>query len=275
MKNKITLIALLIAVALPGFTLAEEDHSSSTDHEATSSGKLVPIRKEFRDNRQDILEASKGAKKKILEERKALGASSTLEQKKNFREAIKENNEKRVEALKENREKMKTDIEARKKELESQRKAKKDEKKLKLDQKAKERVQKTIENIFTRLNERLNKLSSVDAKIATKLSALSAAGKDTSSTTPLYTKAQTALLKAKTDVGAAKAASLDQIATTTSKEAFRSFVKTAEDSIKAAGKAYQDVLRAIHRLEEDDDNDDDDSVATSTATSTASSTGSN
>lgn len=138
--------------------------------------------------------------------------------------------------------KMKLEIEARKKDMLSKLTSSKDEKKLKLEAKAQERVKNSLMNIFKNLNNQINRLSKVDVKIGEKIKALKETGADTSAQEAQYAKAQTALAKAKIDVEAANSASIDQTSTTTSKEAIRSLVKVAEDSIKLAGKEYMKII---------------------------------
>jgi hypothetical protein len=137
---------------------------------------------------------------------------------------------------------MKLEIEARKKDMLSKLTSSKDEKKLKLEAKAQERVKNSLMNIFKNLNNQINRLSKVDVKIGEKIKALKETGADTSAQEAQYAKAQTALAKAKIDVEAANSASIDQTSTTTSKEAIRSLVKVAEDSIKLAGKEYMKII---------------------------------
>lgn len=235
MRNKILLTALLVAISAPAFAAAED---------ASSTRGVPPIRKEFRDDRRDIVREAREDRKDLIEDRKALG-TTTRERREDFRDGLREIREEKIEALKENREEMKSALEDRKKELMEKREGRKDERKTKLAEKSKEIVKKALERIFNHLNTRIEKLVSVDTKIAAKLSDLQATGVNTSTSVTLYTAAQLNLTKAKTDVEAAKVVALEQTATSTSKEVIRSLVKTAEDSIKTAGESYRAVLKDI------------------------------
>lgn len=251
MKYNLIITTLLVAVTLPAVTLAEDDS-------ATGTRKFAPIRREFNDSRKDIMEDARRDQEDILEARRTLG-TTTREQRMETRDALRENHSEKIEALRENREEMKAAIEERRKEMQENRKVNKEERRIRLAEKAKTQVQEVIARIFKNLNDRIEKLSNIDARIATKLSELQASGTDLSSTTPLFVIAQSDLSKAKTDIAAAKAAADEQVATTTSKEAIRSFVKIAEESIKTAGEAYRKVLKSLKSTN-----------ASSTATTTSS-----
>jgi hypothetical protein len=162
------------------------------------------------------------------------------------------NRPQKIEALKVNIEARKKAVEVRRVELKAQidrQKAVRKEENLKrLDAKAKERVAEKIRGIYRGLEERIARLTKVDAELAARITKISGTGVNVSTVTPLMTAAQTAFAKAKTDVEATKTALIAETATATSKESIRALVKTAEDSIKAAGEAYKKVMDALKIL---------------------------
>ncbi len=202
------------------------------------------IREDAREDRRDILEDRREGRAAIMQ-----NASGT---KPEVRALLKENREKGVEAFKENADARKKAVEARRKELKAQldklKADRKDEKAKKLDGDAKERVEKKISDIYKRLEERVTKLTKVDTELASRITKIAAAGIDTSAVTPLMTSAQAALSKAKTDVEATKTALAAETGTNTAKETIRALVKTAEDSIRAAGESYKKVMDAVKAL---------------------------
>lgn len=142
---------------------------------------------------------------------------------------------------------IKADAAARKAEIKAKMDLRKGEIKIKLEAKAKERVKALLENIFKKLNGQIEKLSNIDKKIGEKISSLSSSGVDVTAMQAQYVIAQTALAKAKVDVAATSSLSIDQTDASTSKETLRSLVKTAEESIRAAGKEYKKVIPMLER----------------------------
>jgi hypothetical protein len=247
MKNKTILTLLALTMSLPVSVGAENATMAS------GTPPMRDVRRPFVENRKEINETARDNRKEIIDGRKAVG-TTTEGEREEFHNSMKENRVERIEALRENRAAASSTIAERKKELIEGRKANKEERKTKLEERKREIVTNALERIFKRLEERVAKLTSADAKIAEKLSSLNVAGKDTGSTTPLYTTAQSALSKAKTDVAAAKAASLEATNATTTKETLRSFTKVAEDSTRAAGEAYRAVLKSIRALSPEEEN---------------------
>jgi hypothetical protein len=153
---------------------------------------------------------------------------------------------KRIEALKDNQAKMRLTIDARKKEIDLRIKAQlatsTASSTKKLDVQAKARVRQQIENIYKRLTNHINKIVEIDGKVAARINVIAEAGVNVGEIEVQFKKAQAALDKAKADVEATKALAADKTATTTpsvSKDALKTLVKTAEDSIKAALKEYR------------------------------------
>jgi hypothetical protein len=137
---------------------------------------------------------------------------------------------------------IKVKMDARKAEIKGKIEARKDENKVKLEAKAKDRVKALLANVFKMLSNQIDRLSKVDKRIGEKIAALQTSGIDVTAMNTQYVIAQTALAKAKVDVEATSSISTEQADTETSKEALRSLVKTAEDSIKAAGAEYRKVI---------------------------------
>ncbi len=164
----------------------------------------------------------------------------------------------------EQKNKLKLEIEARKKDMLSKLNSLKEERKMKLEAKAQEKVKKSLMKIFKNLNNQIDRLSKVDVKIGERIKALKESGADTSAQEAQYAKAQTALAKAKVDVEAANSTSTDQVNGTTSKETLRSLVKTAEESIKIAGKEYMKIIPTLPEVKVKTEVDAKSSTSTST-----------
>lgn len=198
-----------------------------------AKGDAQKIRQEGRDNRAAIQQNATGTRPDL-------------------RVLLKDNRQNVVEALKDNAEDRKKAVEARRLELKSQidkiKAANKDARMKKLDEKAKERVGNKIGSIYKGLEERVARLTKIDAELSARIATAANAGNDTSAAAALLTTAQAALTKAKTDVEATKVALAAEANASTSKEAIRTLVKTAEDSIKAAGEAYKKVVEAVKAL---------------------------
>ncbi|MES3005614.1 MAG: hypothetical protein V4664_01560 [Patescibacteria group bacterium] len=162
-----------------------------------------------------------------------------------IRQALKENRQTTVQALQTNQATFRASIEARQAELKTKIKSIIAEKKTKLEDAARERAMKHLKSIFNNLTARISRLQNADQKLATRINEATTAGANMSTTTSLYTIAQTSLEKARTDVEAARAAVSEEISLETSKEVLRTLVKTAEDSIKIAAEAYKKTLMAL------------------------------
>lgn len=113
-----------------------------------------------------------------------------------------------------------------------------------LEEKAQIRVVVKLDKIFDALTEKVDRLTRVDAEITKRL----AARTNTATVVSLQVTAQAALAKAKLDVEAAKEASVEEVKTTTSKEALRVLVTTAEASVKTAAAEYKKVVEAMKDL---------------------------
>lgn len=114
-----------------------------------------------------------------------------------------------------------------------------------LDIQAQGRIRIIIEKIFNKLNAQLGKLSQVDIKISQKINSLEKEGVDMAKAKEEYVIAKTALDKANANILATRIIATEQLSKETSKEAFRSLVKTAEESIKTAGSEYKKVMLLI------------------------------
>ena len=169
----------------------------------------------------------------------------TNEQKKELFLKIKNQSNKEIKInIESTKEVLNTDIEARKTEVKKIIAEKKDAKK-KLSIKSQEKVKATLEKIYTNLDASIEKLTGVDLKIMKKVATIKIVNKEVPIALAQYTIAKKALDKAITDIAATKAVSIDQTSVQTSKEAIRALVKTAEDSIKAAGTEYRRIIPLI------------------------------
>jgi len=121
----------------------------------------------------------------------------------------------------------------------------KDSAKTKLAVKAQKNVNTLLEKIYNNLNSGIQKLKTVDSKIFAKINTAEKAGLNVTRIKDQYTIAKTALDKANADILSTKMSATEQINQETSKETLRALVKTAEDSIKAAGVEYQKIIPLI------------------------------
>ena len=138
-----------------------------------------------------------------------------------------------------------SNIEAKKTEVKKIISENKDVIKKKLETKSQEKVKTTLAKIYTNLDAKIERLTDVDTKILAKIDDSTTKGVDMTASKAQYTIAKKALDKAITDIAATKAVSIDQTSVQTSKEAIRALVKTAEDSIKAAGAEYRRIIPLI------------------------------
>ena len=278
-KNKIVLVIALGLILSPTLALYAEETGASVD--VGAGGNIQGVYNQDKTDKTPLPPVrNPGLKPKLGDPLKkpvlgTMGDEATVqagaEAKVGVRtqislEELKANREKRIEAQEENRAKVQAGAEARKKEILAKLKERKDEIKKKLDAKAQERVKKTLENVFKMLSNQIDRLTKVDVRISDKIKVLESSNVDVTAMSAQYLVAQTALEKAKVDVNAANSISIDQTSTTTSKEALRALVKTAEDSIKTAGAEYRKVIDLLP--ESDVHAESDTKVETRTSTST-------
>lgn len=155
-------------------------------------------------------------------------------EKTDMREGIKEENKEKMT-------KFRADIKVK---VEAMRAAIKSARTTRLNEKAKARVEVRLNTIYEHLTKRVERLTKVDAEITTRL----ASRTDTAVALSLQTEAQTALLKAKLDIEATKAASSAELNATTSKDILRDLVRSSETSIKAATESYRKVVEVLKTL---------------------------
>jgi len=134
---------------------------------------------------------------------------------------------------------------ARKTEIEKKINDNRTEKKIKLEAKAQLRVKTTLEKIFDKLTDQLGKLSLVDAKLSSIISGYEQKGKEVSPAKEQYVLAKAAVEKAKVEILADRMIALNQTTLQTSKGTIRDLVKTAEESIRAAGNEYRKIIPII------------------------------
>jgi hypothetical protein len=240
-----------------GFKNKIQDIQNSAKQEATkikqeaqdAQKSIIDAAKQQRDNLNNDLQTKIGeirssttltAEQKVteikdLQDKKIADLKAAIQVK---QEDLKANVTKKIEDLKSN-------IDTRKAEITKQIEAKKSEIKTMLVVKAQENVKALLEKIYANLNSKIEKLTGVDVTILAKINASSANGIDVTSAKAQYTIARAALDKAIIDIAATKTISIDQTSIQTSKETLRALVKTAEDSIKAAGAEYQKIIPLI------------------------------
>jgi hypothetical protein len=250
----VILSLLLILMPVAAVSANEGDATSTTpriDARMDAHGDMRDIRVEAKAKADVIKKDAKDDRRNIIENAK-LGTSTSSSTKQDLGAALHANAVRKVEALKENMDARKKALEARRVELKAQidkiKAEQKDARMKKLDEKAKERVAGKLNDIYKNLDERIARLTKVDVEVAARITKIGSSSVDISAAAALLVTAQTALSKAKTDVDATKAALAAEANASTSKEAIRALVKTAEDSIKAAGAAYQKVIEAIKAL---------------------------
>ncbi len=166
----------------------------------------------------------------------------------NERGQLHDNRQQMIHSFASSTAEMKTAIEKRRQELTDKFKAKKEERKIRLDAKAKEIVTERLTEIFKRLNNKIDIIQSVDAKLAARMNEAQGKGVNIASTTALYVIAQGSLAQAKTDTAAAQIAASAATNASSSKEVLIGLVKTAEDSVKDSAKAYKKVAISLHAV---------------------------
>ncbi len=236
---KSTIYTALGAIALITLTTAPvsaETRASIKTNVRVSASSTATIRSEA----HDFKEIKREGRSNAAEIRATTTASSTA-----VRAALKENRQHVFEAMKVNKEELKSAIETRKSELMDRVKNMISEKKKRLESKSVEKVTNRLTKIFNELSDKISRLDSVDAKVATRMNDATTAGANISSTTSLYLEAQTSLTKTKADVEAAHATALAQVATTTSKEVISDLLRVAKESIQSTAQAYRKVVKSL------------------------------
>lgn len=117
-----------------------------------------------------------------------------------------------------------------------------------LDSKAQARVRVIIEKIFTKLDNQAGKISLIDTKIGQKISDLEKEGSNMSKARAQYEIAKISLSKTNSEILALRVAATEQLSKGTSKEIFRSLVKTAEESLKNTGNEYRKILPLLVKI---------------------------
>lgn len=258
------LSTFILALVISGFSVA------SAQDDASKNTSSAP-RKEFRDTRaairevatstrrniiqstktevKDLQATGKDTRKEILENNKGKMSSTTRDELRTNRasttDAIKAVREGRRTDLMANRASTTEAIGAKKTELLQEIAKRKTDKKKKLADKALAAVQDAVGKVYSNLNDKLSRLSKVDASLTAKISTLKNSGTDVTSASALLVTAQTSLAKATVDVQATASLIHDQTATSTSKEILKSLIKTAQTSVKTAGENYKKVAESI------------------------------
>lgn len=126
--------------------------------------------------------------------------------------------------------------------------------KIKLAEEVKIKVKERLDNAFSKLSEALSKIGGFDERISNEIASRNAKGLDTSESEAALELARQSLEEAKVSVEAvqdAVNASLDSD-TGASKEAIKSAINTAVESIKTAKLKYQEVVRLLPKVVAED-----------------------
>ncbi|MDB5204293.1 MAG: hypothetical protein JWP09_321 [Candidatus Taylorbacteria bacterium] len=129
----------------------------------------------------------------------------------------------------------------------------KDGKKVKLSADAKVQVKQRLSTVFTKLNAAIGRIAGFDKKLSDEIASRKAKGLDTSSAEIALELARRSLEVTKVDVSSVNAAVTASVDATTSgsKEAIKSVINTALESIQTTKSKYQDVLTALPKVDAD------------------------
>lgn len=244
MKTKTTCIKIyiLLLALTPVFVInAEDDEMPIPAFITASSTRGVPVRKEIREvrreGREEIRDIRKEGREEVRNARTSTTSTTTIRE---FRKEVRADVKKEVEAR---RSEIKTQVDVIKA-------ANKEARSKKLDERAKSRVEASLDIIYKRLDEKLNKLTKIDIEVARRLATLSSASSTVSVDTiaslkTSYTASQVLFTKAKIDVSLTKTTVVGELTATTSKEVVRGLVTQAEVSIKAAAESYKKLAEAL------------------------------
>lgn len=141
-------------------------------------------------------------------------------------------------------------LEVRKAELEKKMSERKSEIKKKLEIKSQQKVKTLLDNIYNKLNNKINKLNQIDAKILAKIILLEKNEVDVTGIKSQYNISKSALEKARADLLASREVSASQITAETTRGSLRTLVKEAEDSIKSAANEYKKIIPLIAVINE-------------------------
>jgi hypothetical protein len=236
-KNKILVMVALGLVLSPALAFGALDTSVYTEANTRADIELKPGMVLPRKNAAD----GEGQPKPGMI-RTGVGANLKAEVSPEQMELRLKERQKMMDTLKASDAKIEAGAAARKKEILTRLQALKAAAKTKLQAQGQARVKIALGEIFMRFSNAIDKLTQVDERISAKITALQTAGTDVTTLQAAYVSAHALLVKAKVDVTATQTLASDQTAIETSKEAFRALIKTAEDSIKAAGEAYRKIL---------------------------------
>lgn len=238
----VTTIFIVPMVALQAQGVRAEERGE--DHRGRPA--MMELRDDAREDMREIRRESKDMRKdRLLDGREDMKMATSAEARMKARADMKAD-------MKLNMEQRKAQVEVRKIELKKQIEAKKVENKQlkakKLDERNKQKVGEKLGKVYARLSERLMGLTRVDAELTMRLNRMATSGVDVAPIRGLQATAQIALAKAKVDVEATKTLAAAEVNSTTTKETLRALVKTAEDSLKAAARAYKTAIDAAKIL---------------------------
>jgi len=153
------------------------------------------------------------------------------------------------------REEFRTQIEEKRNTLKDEIRAKidtfKEGVKVKLSEEAKVQVKERLGSAFSKLNDVISKIFGFDERISNEIASRNAKGLDTGEAEAALVLARQSLEEAKVSVDAVSAAVSASIDSDTgaSKEAIKSVISTAIESIKLVKAKYQDVIMLLPKIE--------------------------
>lgn len=275
MQPKIKLSLLIPALVLAGgisFASAEEASRPRPVMEARKEirddraemrtgikGLATTTRAEMKDARGVMRENTQNNREEFRNEAKQMrAASSTPEEIKAKREAMKLENEDARKALK-------AEFESKRAAMKSDIKAKitafKEGKKVKLDEARKERVSSTLDKAFDKLSAAIVRLEEFGERVSDAIARRKDNGADTVAAEAALVDANSALSDAKASVEAAKSALTESLggAEGISKEAVKDAARKALESVRNAKEKFVAVLKALP------ERNDDSATSTTTA----------
>lgn len=262
--------ALLVVTALPVFAKSGDDDVDFDDRlraEVRPLGVRAELRTEVRVKREEMHDENEqereDLREEIKDERDALKDKidamrvdvKEMKDSGATQEEIKAKVEEVRNAFLAEREAFRVKIEEKRKTLRDDIKAQiesfKEGVKIRLSEEARVHVKERLDNAFAKLNDALSKLAGFDERISNEIASRSAKGLDTTGAEAALELARQSLEEAKVSVEAVSAAVSASIDSDTgaSKEAIKSVVTSALESIKTAKTKYQDVIRLLPKVE--------------------------
>jgi len=166
---------------------------------------------------------------------------------------VKSNLQLRLEANKEHRDEMKANLEAKREDFKTQTEERRQnflehrtEVKARFETKVRDRVKTFIGNIIKHFDNVIVRLDNVSGKISDRIQVFKDRGVDVSESEDLLVKADAQLEIAKDDVAKAKVAlDAEVLKDEVSRDQIHALIETAKESLRAAHKAYVDVIVSL------------------------------